>query len=49
VGNDPDAVIVQISLDNGGTSGGTGSFLAGADDLVIGTAPGAFDRYDFGG
>lgn len=49
VSNDPGAVIIQISLDNGGTSGGSGSFLAGADDLVIGTTPGAFDRYDFGG
>jgi hypothetical protein len=49
VGNDPNAVIIQISLDNGGTSGGTGTFLAGADGLVIGTRPGAFDRYDFGG
>jgi hypothetical protein len=49
VGHDPNAVIIQISLDNGGTSGGTGTFLAGADDLVIGTTPGAFDRYDFGG
>ena len=49
VGNDPNAVIIQISLDNGGTSGGTGSFLAGADDLVIGTTPGEFDRFDFGG
>jgi hypothetical protein len=48
VSNNPDAVITQISLDNGGTSAGTGSFDAGADDLLLG-----FDhtntRYDFGG
>jgi hypothetical protein len=48
VSNNPNAVITQISLDNGGTSGGTGSFDAGADDLLLG-----FDhtntRYDFDG
>ncbi|HET8979396.1 MAG TPA: hypothetical protein VFN87_14635 [Solirubrobacteraceae bacterium] len=48
VQNDPGAVIVQISLDNGGTSGGSGTFVAGADDLIIGTGK-SFDRYDFGG
>jgi hypothetical protein len=48
VTNNPNAVITQISLDNGGTSGGTGSFDAGADDLLLGFN-GANTRYDFGG
>ncbi len=46
--NNPHAVITQISLDNGGTSGGAGSFDAGADNLVLGFG-GTNTRYDFGG
>jgi hypothetical protein len=42
------AVITQISLDNGGTTGGTGGFDAGADDLLLGFN-GTNTRYDFGG
>ena len=48
VKNNPNAEITQISLDNGGTSGGTGSFDAGADDLLLGF-DGTNTRYDFGG
>lgn len=48
VGNNPQAMITQISLDNGGTSGGTGSFDAGADNLLLGFG-GTNTRYDFGG
>ncbi len=48
VNNNPNAVITQISLDNGGTSGGSGSFDAGADDLLLGFN-GTNTRYDFGG
>jgi hypothetical protein len=48
VGNDPNAVIGQVSLDNGGTSGGTGTFDAGADSLIIGFQGSPFTRYDFG-
>lgn len=48
VANNPNAVITQISLDNGGTSGGTGNFDAGADDLLLGFH-GTNTRYDFGG
>lgn len=48
VSNDPNAVITQISLDNGGSSGGSGAFEAGADNLVLGVG-GAATRYDFGG
>jgi hypothetical protein len=48
VNNNPNAVITQISLDNGGTSGGSGSFDAGADDLLVGFN-GTNTRYDFGG
>lgn len=48
VAHNPNAVITQISLDNGGTSGGTGSFSAGADDLLLGFG-GTNTRYDFGG
>jgi len=44
----PDAKIVQISLDNGGSSGSSGSFDAGADNLLIGLGS-SFTRYDFGG
>jgi len=47
----PDAVIVGISLDNGGSSSDTVSpdqFAAGADDLIVGFGS-AFTRYDFGG
>ena len=49
VTNNPNAVITQISLDNGGSSNGSGSFSAGADDLVIGFSGSGFSRYDFGG
>jgi len=50
VAANPNAVVTQVSLDNGGTSGGTGSFDAGADNLVLGLAGnGSFTRYDFGG
>jgi hypothetical protein len=48
VAHNPNAVITQISLDNGGTSGGTGSFDAGADNLLLGFG-GTNTRYDFGG
>jgi hypothetical protein len=48
VANNPNAVITQISLDNGGTSNGTGNFDAGADDLLLGFR-GTNTRYDFGG
>jgi hypothetical protein len=44
----PAAVIVQISLDNGGTSNGSGTFAAGADDLILGFTASPFARYDFG-
>lgn len=46
-----DAVIVGISVTNGGSSSNTipvDEFDAGADDLVVGFA-GTFTRYDFGG
>lgn len=43
----PNAVITQISLDNGGTSGGSGTFAAGADDLYL-SIDGHATRYDFG-
>ena len=46
--NNPHAVITQISLDNGGTSHGTGNFDAGADNLLLGFS-GINTRYDFGG
>ena len=46
--NNPNAVITQISLDSGGTTGGTGSFDAGADDLLLGFGH-TNTRYDFGG
>lgn len=49
VGNDPNAAISQISLDNGGSSGASGSFDAGADDLIIGFTGSPFARYDLGG
>ena len=48
VQNNPNAVITQISLDNGGTSNGSGSFDAGADDLLLGFGS-TNTRYDFGG
>jgi hypothetical protein len=48
VANNPNAVITQISLDNGGTSGGSGNFDAGADGLLLGFR-GRNTRYDFGG
>ncbi|MEO8969603.1 MAG: hypothetical protein ABI355_18420 [Solirubrobacteraceae bacterium] len=47
-GRNPNAVIGQISLDNGGSSGVTGNWEAGADNLLIGFS-GSFTRYDFGG
>jgi hypothetical protein len=47
VGRNPDAVIGQISLNNGGSSGTTGSFEAGADDLILGFKGSPFRRYDF--
>ena len=49
VGNNPNAVIGQISLDNGGASGATGTFTAGADNLILGFTGSPFARYDFGG
>ena len=49
VSNDPNAVITQISLDNGGSSSGSGPFSAGADDLILGFTGSPFTRYDFGG
>jgi hypothetical protein len=48
VGNNSNAVITQISLDNGGSSNGSGAFSAGADNLVIGFSGDQFARYDFG-
>jgi hypothetical protein len=43
------AKIGQISLDNGGSSGASGDFAAGADNLILGFTGGPFTRYDFGG
>jgi hypothetical protein len=48
VTNDPNFVIGQISLDNGGSSTGTGPFQAEADGLLVGFN-GSDTRYDFGG
>lgn len=48
VGNNSNAVITQISLDNGGSSNGSGAFSAGADNLVIGFTGEQIARYDFG-
>jgi Collagen triple helix repeat (20 copies) len=45
----PNAVIDQISVDNGGSSGGTGTFDASADNLILGFTGSPFTRYDFGG
>ncbi len=42
-------MISQISLNNGGSSGATGSFEAGADDLILGFTGSRFTRYDFDG
>lgn len=42
------APTAQISLDNGGTTGGSGRFDAGADNLLLGFG-GTNTRYDFGG
>jgi hypothetical protein len=47
VGRNPDAVISQISLNNGGSSGATGGLEAGADDLILGFTGSRFTRYDF--
>jgi hypothetical protein len=47
----PDAVIVGITLDNGGSSSNTipvDQFEAAADDLIVGFDS-TFTRYDFGG
>jgi hypothetical protein len=49
VTNNPNAKIIQISLDNGGSSGASGDFAALADNLVIGFSGSPFARYDFGG
>ncbi len=49
VGRNPDAVIGQICLNNGGSSGATGSFEAGADNLILGFTGSRFTRYDFDG
>ena len=46
--DNPDAVITQIALDNGGSSGASGNFAAQADNLIIGFGS-SFTRYDFGG
>jgi hypothetical protein len=47
---DPSGQIVQISLDNGGSSSNTtGTFDAGADNLILGFTGAPFTRYDFGG
>lgn len=48
-GRDGNASILQISLDNGGSTNTTGGqpFVAGADDLLIGI-DGTNTRYDFG-
>jgi hypothetical protein len=47
VTNNPGAVITQISLDNGGSSGASGDFAAMADNLIVGFGT-SFTRYDFG-
>lgn len=47
VGRNANAVIAQISLNSGGTSGAAGSFEAGADDLILGFTGSRFTRYDF--
>jgi hypothetical protein len=47
VQQNPDAVILQITLGNGGSSGATGSFEAGADNLILGFRGKTFRRYDF--
>ncbi|MGH2867746.1 MAG: hypothetical protein ACRDNK_09280 [Solirubrobacteraceae bacterium] len=51
VGRNASAVITQVALDNGGSSGSSaGTFAAGADALALGLAgDGSFTRYDFGG
>jgi hypothetical protein len=50
ISNNPNAVIGQVSLDNGGSSGANGAFAAGADSLVLGiSGDHSFTRYDFGG
>jgi hypothetical protein len=50
IGRNPSAVITQASLDNGGSSGSSATFAAGADGLLLGLAGnGSFTRYDFGG
>jgi hypothetical protein len=51
VTDNPHAVIVGISLDNGGSSSSTiavDDVIMGADGLVVGFGS-TFDRYDFGG
>ncbi len=49
VTNNPNAVITQISLDNGGSSGADGSFDAGADNLILGFTGSRVTRFDFDG
>jgi hypothetical protein len=49
VGRNPHAVITLITLGNGGTSGATGSWEAGADNLILGFTGSRFTRYDFDG
>ncbi|MDE3132433.1 MAG: hypothetical protein KGL15_00030 [Acidobacteriota bacterium] len=48
VDHNPNAVIDQISLDNGGSTGASGAFDSFADGLLIGLN-GINTRYDFGG
>lgn len=47
VNRNPHAVITLITLGNGGTSGATGEFEAGADNLILGFTGSPFTRYDF--
>jgi hypothetical protein len=47
VQQNPDAVVLQITLGNGGSSGATGSFETGADNLILGFRGKTFKRYDF--
>jgi hypothetical protein len=47
VGRNPHAVITLITLGNGGASGSTGDFEAGADNLILGFTGSPFTRYDF--
>lgn len=49
VQGNPNAVITQVTLGNGGSAGSTASFEAGADNLVLGFTGSRFTRYDFDG